>query len=135
MRILPVINQLKVQAALLDSRVEPAQSLTALTDAELNYELPIAFIYPGKETAAESDLIGATSQLSPKRFHVLIAAETSDGSDEPLEDVRDQVKTALIGWQPDSNHDPVNYIEGDVVEVSTRVIWWRDTFETWTILT
>jgi hypothetical protein len=132
MRILPVIARLKAQSALLDNRVEPAQSVTALSDDEIASDLPIAFVYPAKENAFESNTVGITSQRVPKRFCVLIAAANSDGVDEPLEDVRDQIKAALIGWPPSSTHGEIEFVEGDVIEVSTRVIWWRDTYTTYT---
>jgi len=135
MRIIPVINQLKNNVSLLQNRVETAQSLTALSDDEISYDLPIAFVYPGKEMATQSELINATSQLSPARIQILIAAHNTDGNSEPLEDVRDQIKNALIGWQIDSEHDHFKFIEGDIVDVSKRFIWWKDSYETWSFLT
>ena len=134
MRILPIIARLKDQCPLLDGRVEPAQSLTALSDEEMQYDLPIAFVYAGKETASDSDVINAVSQLSPRSFSILIAAKNSDGESEPLEDIRDQIKTALLGYQIDEEHDHIAYAEGDVIDVSKRLIWWKDTFETWVLL-
>lgn len=130
MRIIPVINRLKAQCALLNNHVEPAQSLNSLSDDEITSGLPIAFVYSGKEVGMESNLINKTSQRVPKRFCIIIAAANSDGINEPLEDVRDQIKAALTGWSPDSTHDPVEFVDGDVLDISKRLIWWRDIYVT-----
>lgn len=132
MRILPIIAQLNSQCPLLNNRTEPAQSLTALSDDEVKSGLPIAFVYSAKEAAIPSELIGKTSQRIPKRFSVIIAAKNSDGVSEPLEDVRDQIKTALIGHLPDMAHEAIEFIGGEVLDVRSSVVWWKDTYETFT---
>jgi len=135
MRIIPIIQQLKDNCALLENRVETAQSLTALSDDEISKELPIAFIYAGKEIAMKSETINKTNQPSPVRVHILIAAQNTDGITEPLEDIRDQIKAALVGYQINAQLDPMQFVEGDIVDVSKRLIWWKDTYETWGFLT
>jgi hypothetical protein len=132
MRILPVIARLKAQCALLANRVEPAKSLTQLSDEEIKTGLPIAFVYAFKDGASPSELINKTSQRVSKRFTVIIAAKTSDAVSEPIEDVRDQIKAALIGWEPSATHDPVEFIGGEIVNITGGVTWWKDTYETLT---
>lgn len=132
MRILPIISRLSAQCPLLVSRVEPAKSLMALSDEEVQNAIPVAFVYPIKEEATRSQTVGVTMQRMPRQFGVIIASANSDGVDEPLEDVRDQVRSALTGWWPDSAHEPIEYVSGEVIEVSTRLIWWRDIFITYT---
>ncbi len=133
MRILPIISRLKTQCPLLLNRVEPAQSLQALSDDEISYELPMVFVYAGKETATENQLINATSQALYSRFHVVIAATNSTESLEPIEDIREQIRAAFDDWQPSANLAPVTFVEGDVIEISKRLIWWKETYETWGI--
>ena len=106
--------------------------MQALSDDEISTGLPIAFVYPLKEVATESDTVGITCQRVPKQFCVLIAAANSDGISEPLEDVRDQIKTALIGWPPSATHGEVEFVGGEMVEVTSRLVWWRDTYITYT---
>ncbi len=132
MRIIPVINRLKTACALLNGRAEPAQSLSALTDDEVRSSLPIAFIYSEKESAHPNEMLGITSQLVPKRFCIITAAQPSTAIAEPIEDIRDQVKTALIGWCPDANHEPIEFVGGEIIDVSTSVVWWKDMFQTFT---
>lgn len=132
MRIIPVINHLKTACALLNGRAEPAQSLSALTDDEVRSGLPIAFIYSEKEAASPNEMLGITSQRVAKRFCIITAAQPSTAITEPIEDIRDQLKTALIGWCPDSNHDPGELISSEIIDISTSVVWWKDTFQTFT---
>lgn len=132
MRILPIIARLKANCALLANRVEPAKSLTALSDEEIKTGLPIAFVFAAKEAATPSTLIGMTSQRVPQRFTIIVAAKNSTAISEPLEDVRDQIKTALIGFVPASTHEAIEFIGGEIINVTSALIWWKDTYETFT---
>ena len=133
MRILTVIQRLKDQCALLDNRAEPAKSLIGLSDSEIQYELPTAFVLPLKEQSGPSQVISGTSQMKMKRFAVIVAAKTSSDTQEYLEDIREQIAAALEGWQPDAEHDYINHVEGEIIDMNSRVTYWRDTFETWTL--
>ena len=136
MRILPIIAQLKAQVALLDGRVEVARSLVALPDAEVLADLPIAFVHASDENAGENKLISAVSQEIPKRFVVMLAAKPVDdvAGIEAMEDLRAQIMTALLGFQPDSDHAPFTYEGGKSFEVNGQVEWWADAFSTWQII-
>jgi hypothetical protein len=131
MRILPIIARLKSNCALLENRAEPAKSLTALSDDEVKNDLPIAFVYGHKEGASGSELVGATSQRVAKQFTVIIAAASSTATTEPIEDIRDQIKAALIGWAPSATHGEIEYVGGEVINVTTRMEWWKDTYTTY----
>jgi len=130
MRILPIIARLKTNCALLNNRVEPAKSLTALTDDEVKAGLPIVFVYSAKEAGGSSNLVGMTSQLTPKLFTVVIAAKTSDANSEYMEDVRDQISAALIGHPPYSGHEAIEYVGGEIITIAGGVTWWKDTYKT-----
>lgn len=132
MRIIPVINHLKTACALLNGRAEPAQSLSSLTDDEVRSGLPIAFIYSEKESAYPNEMVGTTIQRVAKRFCIITAAQPSTSITEPIEDIRDQLKYALIGWCPDINHEPIEIIGSEIIDISSSVVWWKDTFETFT---
>ena len=134
MRILPIIARLKSNCALLNNRAEPAKSLTGLTDDEVKTGLPIAFVYAAKEAASPSDLVNATSQLVPKFFTVVIAAKTASATVEYMEDVRDQIKAALVGYVPIANHDPIEFVGGEIINVTNGVTWWKDTYKTTTYI-
>lgn len=130
MRILPIIAHLKAECPLLVNRVEPAKSLTALSDDEIKTGLPIAFVYATKESGTADGLIGQTTQHLHKLFSVIIAAKNADDSSEFIEDVRDQIEHALIGYQPDSKHQPIEFVGGEIVNVTSSIVWWKDTYKT-----
>lgn len=129
MRILPVISRLQSECPLL-TRVESAKSLLALGDDEIANDLPVAFVYSGKETSSTNEMINITRQRGARIISVMIAAGNIDAGSEPLEDVRDQIKSALIGWVPATNFEPIEYVEGELVDLSARVVWWRDNYVT-----
>lgn len=133
MRIIPIINRLKSNVALLNNRVEPARSIVALPDEEVKNNLPIAFVYANQESAdGHTDM--SNGQEVSKQFTVVYAVRNIDDdlTEEPLEDLREQVRAALQGWQYNDNPDymPAAFISGQLIDVNRRVVWWRDTFTT-----
>jgi len=126
MRILPVITQLKAEcAAELGTRVYPALSLEpikALADT------PAAYVYWVEEFGQAPQTIH-TSQRRALRFVVQTVAQAAIAS-EPLEDARDAILTALIGWQIGPTYDPTVHIKGEIIEIEGDIVWCRDIFET-----
>lgn len=132
MRLLPIINQLKAEVTLLHGNVEPAKSLVALPDNEVDNDLPICFVYTLEESSSENEVIGGVSQQAGKTFAVMYACQSASGDDEPLEDLRDAVKAALVGWSSDpDNISPISYERGKILDTSKRVVWWIDYFSLW----
>lgn len=132
MRLLPYINRLKSEVAPLNNRVEPAKSLVALPDNEINNDLPICFVYTMEESSGENQTINGISQEASKTFAVMYACQNAAGESEHLEDLRDAVKAALLGWTPDEdNISPISYERGKILDTSKRVIWWIDYFSLW----
>lgn len=131
MRILPIIKRLKENVLLLNGRVEPARSVVALPDNEIMNDLPIAFVFSTAESpSGEGDFDG--EQTVSKSFTVLIAVRSIDetAEDEPLENLRDEVKKAMSGWQYDKRHGFVKHASGNLLDLSSRVVWWADSFTT-----
>lgn len=128
MRILPAIARLKAQCALLNNRVYSAGALTAVDDAAA--ETPAAYVHPWTEEGAENALGNETPrQLVTDMFAVQVVAAPADvsaGTDQ-LEDVRDQIKVALVGWQGEYQ-DVIEFVRGDVLDVNAAKVWWRDIY-------
>lgn len=132
MRLIPIINRLNNEVSLLNGNVETAKSLVSLPDDELDNDLPICFLYTQEETSEANEHIDGVLQQAGKTFAVMYAAEQSTNELEPLEDLRDEVKKALLGWSPDpDNISPISYEKGKILNTSERVVWWVDYFNLW----
>ncbi len=129
MRTKPIITKLSNESVLL-SGVESAKSLIALTDDEIGVAVPRVFIYSAAEKSGKNNLINALNQSRNQRFSVLTVAKTADYDNDYLEDVRDELFSVLLGWKIDENYSPISHIDGEVISISSRLIWWRDVFET-----
>lgn len=129
MRLLPFLEQIRNNTTTLVA-VKPASGLSAVDDIES--ETPTCFVHPVDEIAQSNDVLGGTSQHIVVTFATIVAAKNiNECTDvEELEDARDDVKSALIGYRPDINHDFVQHVKGDILEVTANIIWWRDTYRT-----
>lgn len=131
MRIIPIINRLKSNAAVFSSRVEPATNLLSLEDLEEDASLPIAFVHALSEKQNENETIGQVEQWGKARFRVMYAAGVLDldTEEEPLEDAREQVFTALLGWKVDEDSGPIEFVEAEILGTDGRAVYWADTFQ------
>lgn len=125
MRLAPIITRLKQQCPLLCERVAHATSLTAVND--IGNDVPAGFVHPWTDKAAAPSDSMIVQQRVGSMFAVQIAALTGVDGEEPLEDARDEIRAALLGWQ--GNYDePIEYVEGGVLDINGRLIWWRDIY-------
>ncbi len=130
MRIKSIIDQLIAQCPSLTD-VKPAASLVAVEVDDP--ALPIAYVYSVSERSPVDPDSSTIQQRQEQRFAVLIAANSLDidtGVDQ-MEDARDEIRAALIGFEPDNTMDPVESAEGEVVSIEGDLMWWRDEFRTW----
>lgn len=130
MRLIPIINQIKANCSSFDGRVEPAQSLEVLPDDDVKNSLPMAFVYSSDEDSPGIEAFDDDYRTN-QRFSVILVARNIDIDElaEPLEDLRDELKSALFGFQPSTYHKPVSWISGKIISTSRRMVWWVDTFE------
>ena len=135
MRVNFIIQHLIDNCPLLEGRVEPAKSLIGLDDDEIADDLPVAFVFAGRENGQENEAMNCVAQIVPKQVHILVAATNSSSLlDEHLEDVRDQSKAAMLQLKTTENNS-FSFLMGDMDKISERVVWWKDTFDTYAILT
>ena len=93
------------------------------------------YIFQERITATESGLVGATMQRLAVSFAVLIVvrnvkdARGADAADASYT-LQTNLKTALLGWSPDSNADPLEYSGGALVSFANGFFIWKDTFNT-----
>lgn len=97
---------------------------------------PSAYVLPLSETATPAELHDSDEQRIEARFAVELmvkhAAQAASGgpAQEELETLREEIKAALIGWQPGALFTPVAFAAGRLLDFSGGLAVWRDEFTT-----
>lgn len=97
---------------------------------------PAAFVAPGQETALPGAMIGRTSQRVAETFGIWIAvangaSATGTAAQAELKTLADSVRAALVGWQPDANHTPVELVSaGPVQWDDDQTLFWPEIYRT-----
>ncbi len=132
MLIAPIVNQVATVAAL--KRVSGSASFAA---AQVDTIVtPCAYVLPLADTANPNRMLsGAVEQRVSERFGVVLAitnARDARGAraNDDLEAIRAAVITALLGWQPASGYDPVEYGGGRMLALTNYILWWQLEFAT-----
>lgn len=140
MKIVPVIKRLKQTdvCPLLNAQAHYGKSIISL-DRESEFgDVPISFVYATTEKPKKNQQANATSQQVDKYCLVVTIArawnESQHGDNEPIEDVRDEIKKALIGQRLVDQHAPFSYVDGAQIEATTRLVLWHDYFSTWHLM-
>jgi hypothetical protein len=96
---------------------------------------PAAFVLPARETAQRNPFASqAVEQDVASEFAVMIAAlDLSDATGaatlESLEPIREQIRSALLNWQPDTDHAGCEYVDGEMFQLDANgVLWWADRY-------
>lgn len=128
-----IVAQLKTEVTAL-KLVGGAADLSAATDSVI--QKPAAFVLANSERASGSTTgTMAVNQQNTVRFAVLIAVQNlrdrrGEKAQADLLSLRGSIMTALHGWQPDADFDPIEYGGGKLLQLSDQVLWWQDEFVT-----
>lgn len=101
---------------------------------------PSCYLLPMSESAEDNALIGAFDQRLTVVFAVVTAVSNKrDAAGAAalgdLEPLRTQIKSALLGWQPDSTiGEPVRFSGGALLKFEDALLWWSDEFRVTTYL-
>lgn len=132
MRIADVIARLRVETRL---EVAGAAELAA---AQADQHRDGAFVFYSADRAADNALDNAVRQLRRTTVGVALAVSNQRrrgaAAVTELEAARDQVFTALLGWQPADAVTPVVFRSGRLVGFGKPTLWWLDEFEVQTFL-
>ncbi|MGV8987812.1 MAG: phage tail terminator protein [Cypionkella sp.] len=103
--------------------------------------LPAALITPSKTEAQGDSLfgLGIHSQIVTQTFSIFVllrrAQDTNTTSKaDDLDDLTDQLRAALAGWQLDGDHSPMILVGGMLDKFHTGVVCWREDYSTETEL-
>jgi hypothetical protein len=128
-----IIARLKEQAPALAGVAGAAglaQAASALKQTPSAYVLPNAERPGGSRTGTM-----VVSQQNTVRFAVIMAVKNlrdarGEKAQADLLDLREEIMTALHGWQPHEDFDPLEYGGGRLLQLTDQVLWWQDEFLT-----
>lgn len=128
-----IIARLKDQATSLLNVAGAAGLAQAATDLK---QVPASYVVPSSERASGSNTgTLVVSQPNSVRFAVIVAVRNlrdarGDKAQADLLSLRQEIMTALHGWQPDADFDPIEYGGGRLLQLTDQVLWWQDEFLT-----
>lgn len=99
-------------------------------------QTPAAFVLPSSERAASSSTgTLVVSQNNTVRFGVVVAVQNlrdprGEKAQADLLALRHAIMTALHGWSPDDDFDPIEFGGGRLLQLNDQVLWWQDDFVT-----
>ena len=99
---------------------------------------PGAFVALVKADALPSSYIGAHVQIVRETIGVFITLErrldedTGEGSNDILDDLRAELRAALVNWTPPGANQPLDYAGGELA-LRNGIAAWRDDFATQTV--
>lgn len=128
-----IITRLQTQVTALKRVAGSAEFAAASDDLK---QTPSAFVIPASEKAAPSSTgTLVVSQYNTVRFSVAVAVQNlrdarGDKAQADLLALRVSILTALHGWQPHADFDPIEYSGGNLAGLNNQVLWWQDSFIT-----
>lgn len=130
MRLAPIKDRLIAQVPAFATVAGAAALALALKQGQFNHQ---AYVFTSKIGAGNNGLVNAVSQRV--QHEITVAYWASDVSDstgeavmEDIEDLRDSVITALLGWTPDGLMVPFLYRDGAVMQFNFGRVLWGDRF-------
>lgn len=100
-----------------------ALSWTSKPLENLGAELPAALYYLAANESEASPFNTAVIQAGDYRLGILVVCEITD-----LEDLREELKAAMVGFQPEGQWDPFEHERGEMLQINQKIIWWLDEF-------
>lgn len=130
MRLLPIIQYMQSNKSVLQD-VQPSERMTPLDDFVAE-ELPVAYLHPVRDKSLPNQLLGALSQDRESYFAVVTVARELDiiNQTEQLADARDENDSLLLGYQQDIQHDHIQHVEGEILDIKNGLIAYQDVYRT-----
>lgn len=128
-----IIDQLKTEVTTLKRVSGAAGMAEAVEDLK---QTPAAFVVPASERPSGNNTgTMVVSQNNIVRFGVVIATQNlrdprGEKAQADLVALRGAIMTALHGWQPNADFDPIEYGGGNLLKLDNQVLWWQDNFVT-----
>lgn len=118
--------------------IEGAAAFAAVLDSQ-SFRAPSAYLVPLAEQGEASQTYNPVMQRRGMQFGVVwVVQNLYDGQGEAAQTelvaIRDLGFASLIGWEPDGNHEPVQFVRGDLMDFNNQFLLWQDVFATATYL-
>jgi hypothetical protein len=134
MKLKPIIDQLKVATTSFNGRIAGASEYAAGVEST-RLVVPCAFVMRGQVFTDEARTLGEVVQMMTEEFGIAVAVDNSQDergqmAEELLDDIRQDLIQALLGWAPDETHNAMEY-GGDVpIEINRGRLWRLFVFRT-----
>jgi hypothetical protein len=135
MRAKPLIDRIKAECPTFASRVSGMAELGIFVDAGNSLAVPCAFVLRTDEFVEPSQTAGVVTQVIEEGWAVLVAVSTTADTrgydaDNALDDIREELRLALVNWQPDTEHSPIEYRGFTNIDFDVARLWRRFDFST-----
>ena len=130
MNLEPWLERVKSRCPLLENRVFIAVELANTEPAEL--QTPCVFVVPLLERADDkSNVVGQKIIVQVAVVSVVRNVADARGSEAyiELDAVRESIKKALAGWQPETGKMSTVYLGGTMNYFDDLIVSWVDRFE------
>jgi hypothetical protein len=128
-----IVEHLSGSSRLLKTIAGAAAFAKAATDLK---QVPAAYVLPVSERPGRSNTgTMSVTQQNTVQFAIVIAVQNlrdprGESAQADLLPIRNEIMTALHGWQPDSDMDPVEFNGGRLLRITGQALWWQDEFTT-----
>lgn len=119
------------------SKLKSVSGAAALAGASSDLkQTPSAFVVPMSDRASPNRTgTMVVQQNNTTRFAVILAVQNlrdarGHKAQDDLRTLRQDILTALHGWQPGEAFDPIEYGGGRMLQLNNQVLWWQDEFLT-----
>ncbi len=126
----------------IDVRVCGAAELAALgTRRDKGPATSAVYVVPLEEQAPASDgVIGPARALVRAGYGVVVRVvnrrdRRGEAATEDVEALRDLVRAAIYGWEPDGASAPLLFRRGALLDAGRGEVWWQDEYETEVLIT
>lgn len=126
-----VADRISAQAGTLFAFIGLVATFAAMAD--LPRSSPAAYVIPLSEDVGENQALSGSVQMHSLTFGVLlIARHAGDASGAratlALQELRDAVHAAIVGWRPDGCATYVAFAGGSLEDADAGVVTWLDSF-------
>ncbi len=128
-----IIAALRARATAFGNRVSGAAEFGQALEKD-SVTAPAAWVVPLGDDASDQTMTGSRFTLT-ERFAVFVVVDNSadergQAAQTDVYALRAAVWSAILGWQPSSDYDPINYEGGEPIKLDRARLFYRFEFST-----